>query len=133
MYDASLLPEASPLVRRHEEDDLQRATCQFLTVSLPDDATYFAIPNGGKRHRREAARMSGLGLRAGVPDLCVVHRGRALFIELKAKRGVVSAAQREMQRRLIYAGAAVCLCRSVAEVEASLLEAAVHLRARVAA
>jgi len=133
MYDASLLAEPAPVVRRHLEDDLQKATMAFLDVALPADAVAFAIPNGGKRHAREAARMSGLGLRAGVPDLCVVHRGRAVFIELKAKRGVVSAAQREMQRRLIYAGAAVCLCRSVAEVEASLLEAAVHLRARVAA
>jgi hypothetical protein len=133
MYDASLLPAASPLVRRHEEDDLQRAVMRFLDVALPADAVAFAIPNGGKRHAREAARMKGLGVRAGVPDLCVVAAGRPILIELKTKHGVVSAAQREMQRRLIYAGAAVCLCRSVAEVEASLLEAAVHLRARVAA
>jgi hypothetical protein len=91
----------------------------------------FAVPNGGKRHAREAARMKGLGVKAGVPDLCVVYRGRAAFLELKAKRGVMSPAQKAMQKRLIYAGADVCLCKSVAEVEASLLEAAIPLRARL--
>jgi len=50
---------------------------------------------------------------------------------LKAPHGRMSPAQREMARKLIYCGAAVCMCRSVAEVEASLLEAAIPLRARL--
>lgn len=128
---STLLPE--PARRRHLEDDLQRACCQFLAVALPPDATFFSIPNGGKRHRREAARMSGLGLRPGVPDLCVIHRGRAVFIELKAPRGVVSAAQRAMAKLLIYCGAEVMLCKSVEELEAGLRECAVHLRGSVLA
>jgi hypothetical protein len=65
--------------------------------------------------------------------LAVIRRGRAIFIELKAKRGVFSTAQRAMDRRLIYAGADVCLCRSVPEVEAALRQVGVPLRAVVAA
>jgi hypothetical protein len=128
---ASLLPEPAP--RRHAEDDLQRACCAFLEWALPPDAVFYAVPNGGKRHKREAARMAGLGLRAGVPDLAIVHRGRALFVELKSGRGVMSPAQRSMAQRLNYAGAAVCCCRSVEEVEAALREACVPLRGSVAA
>jgi hypothetical protein len=127
---ASLVPERG-VRRRHPEDDLQRQVMAFLDVALPAEAVAFAVPNGGKRHAREAARMKGLGVKAGVPDLCVVYRGRAAFLELKAKRGVMSPAQKAMQKRLIYAGADVCLCKSVAEVEASLLEAAIPLRARL--
>jgi hypothetical protein len=125
------VPEPAP--RRHDEDSLQRDVCQFLAVALPTGATYFAVPNGGKRSKREAARMTGLGLRAGVPDLVVIHRGRALFVELKAKRGVMSAAQRDMLRLLGFCGCQVMLCRSVPEVEAALLAAGVPLRATVSA
>jgi hypothetical protein len=118
--------------RQHPEDDLQRSVVQFLRLALPPDAVHFSIPNGGKRHPREAARMVGLGLVSGIPDICVIHRGRVAFIELKAKAGVMSAAQKEMTRRLVYCGAAVCLCRSVEDVEAQLREACVPLRASVA-
>ena len=128
---ASLLP--APAARRHDEDDLQRDVCRFLDVALPTGSMYFAVPNGGRRHAREAARMKGLGLRAGIPDLEVIHRGRALFIELKAKRGVMSQAQRDMLRLLGFCGCPVMLCRSVPEVEAALRDAGMPLRASVSA
>jgi hypothetical protein len=117
--------------RAHVEDDLQRAICHFLQWALPADAVYFAVPNGGLRSPRVAARMRATGTRAGVPDLCIIHRGHALFIELKAAHGTMSAVQKEMARRLIYAGAEVMLCRSLEDVERSLREAGVHLRGTV--
>lgn len=128
---ASLLPEAPR--RRHVEDDLQKSVFAYLARALPDEGTAYAIPNGGKRHAREAARMKGLGVVAGMPDIGICYRGRAMFVELKAPRGVVSAAQRETIRKLTYCGAPVMLCRSVEDVEAALREACVPLRASVAA
>ena len=119
--------------RRHLEGDLQRAVHQYLTVALPPDAVHFAIPNGLMRSKTAAARARGEAVRAGIPDLCVIFRGRAAFIELKTPRGVQSQAQRDMANKLIYAGAAVCLCKSVQEVERSLLEACIPLRGQVAA
>jgi len=56
-----------------------------------------------------------------------------MFVELKTAKGIMSAAQREMARRLNYAGASVMLCRSVPELEAQLREACVPLKASVAA
>ena len=117
--------------RRHDEEDLQRQICHYLAVALPSDALFFAVPNGGLRSPKVAARMRGTGTRAGVPDLCVIFRGHALFLELKTPRGVMSAAQKEMQKRLIYCGAEVMLIRSLEDCEKALREACVPLRGTV--
>lgn len=119
--------------RAHEEDDIQRDVVTFLRWALPADAEYCHIPNGGQRHKRAAARLVGLGLRAGMPDLLVVHQGRALFIELKAPGGVLSSVQRQVIRKLKYCGCLVELCRSVPEVERVLVDAGLRLRGRVSA
>jgi hypothetical protein len=128
---ATLLP--GPARRRHEEADLQRSVHHYLSWSLPPDAVHFAVPNGLMRSKKAAARAQGEGVMAGIPDLCVVHRGRAIFIELKAARGVVSAAQRAMMGRLYYSGAEVVVCKGVPEVQAALLHLGVPLKALVAA
>jgi hypothetical protein len=128
---ATLLPD--PPARQYRESVLQRSIHQYLSWALPPDAIHFSIPNGLMRSKKAAARAQGEGLAAGVPDLCVIFRGRAYFIELKSGRGVMSPAQRSMTQRLVYAGAAVCCCRSVPEVEAALRAAMVPLRGTVAA
>jgi hypothetical protein len=128
---ASLLPERRA-VRRHDEDTFQKQVCQYLRWSLPADALYFAIPNGSQRHSKAAARLVGQGVRAGIPDLCVVYRGRAIFIELKTARGVLSEAQRQMHRKLGYCGCTVLVSRSLEGVETSLRELGLPLRGSVA-
>lgn len=51
------------------------------------------VPNGGRRDPREAARMAGQGVKAGVPDLLIFRRpplrpeARGVAIELKRRRG----------------------------------------------
>lgn len=128
---ASLMP-VRRVARRHDEDDLQRAVMVFLDWSLPPDAVAFAVPNGGKRGKREAARMRGMGVKAGIPDICVIHSGRVAFIELKARRGVMSPAQKDMTRRLVYCRTAVFMCKSVDEVDEALRTVGVQLRTRLA-
>jgi hypothetical protein len=121
--------DANEPPRLHPEDDLQRAVVEYLRWALPDDALAFHIPNGGLRHKRAAARLAGLGLRAGMPDLCVVWRGLVLFIELKAPRGVLSAVQRQMKKRLEYCGCPIWVCRTVSQVEIVLRDFGLPLRA----
>ena len=123
----------SPARRRYAESETQRTVNQQLAWSLPDDAVHFAIPNGLMRSKKARARAQGEGVMAGIPDLCVVHRGRAIFIELKSRRGVMSPAQRSMLRKLEYCGCPVLLCRSAPEVEAGLRGLGVPLKATVAA
>lgn len=66
--------------------------------------------------------MKGLGVVAGVPDICVIKGGCAHFLELKAPRGVVSEKQGAVHCKLWDAG-----CRVA--VAYSLDEALIHLEA----
>ncbi len=54
------------------------------------------IPNGGSRHRIEAARLKQSGVKSGIPDLClpVARNGfHGLYLELKAHGGKLSPTQ----------------------------------------
>lgn len=119
-------------IRNRPEETLQRSVAQFLDVALPDDAVWFAIPNGYKRTKAEAGIAKAMGQKAGIPDLCIIHEGNPIFIELKAKGGRVSPAQQHMQYDLTFAGAHATTCYSLQEVE-SYLTIFMTLRARAAA
>ena len=57
------------------EADEQRVVvewCDWMRIPV------FHIPNGGSRHKAEAARLKVQGVKAGVPDLCIpVARGNS--------------------------------------------------------
>lgn len=56
------------------------------TGRFPELKLLFHVPNGGKRNAAEAARFKAMGVKAGVPDLClpVPMNGYAgLYIEMK--------------------------------------------------
>jgi hypothetical protein len=108
------------------ERALQSATFDFLRVALPADACAFAVPNGDGRMTTMPGALSG------VPDICIVYRGRSIFIELKTAKGAVRLNQKFVHDRLTLAGALVAVCRSVEAVE-ELLSQIIPLRARLAA
>ena len=102
------------------EDNLQKAVVDYLELieAREPGFVFFAVPNAGKRSFKGAAREKAMGLRSGVPDLCIIFGGRPHFIELKApgsligKRGKPKAdprsvSQKHFQWRLIAAGSAV--------------------------
>jgi hypothetical protein len=68
---------------------------------------FYHIPNGGRRNMLEAVKFKRMGVKAGVPDLCIplARKGyHGLYIELKrVSGGSVSEAQRywleELQRQ----------------------------------
>ena len=123
--------------RKHPEEALQRTTAQFLgiekNVALPEDAVWFHPPNGGARSKAEAGIFKAMGVKAGVPDIIVVYRGRMIAIELKAAGGSLSPAQKDMHARLSMAGALVYTATSVEAVEGFLRGAGVPLRATTGA
>jgi hypothetical protein len=57
--------------------------------------------------------MKGLGVRAGVPDLCCIRDGRAFFLELKSAGGRLSPAQIATHSLLVSAGAMVATVDSL--------------------
>lgn len=116
------------------EEQIQGAVASFLDRSLPPDAVWFHPPNGGHRHPAVAAKLKWAGVKPGVPDVVIVWRGRAIFIELKAHKGTLSDAQKEMQERLVLSGAVVFeVARSVDEVEGFLRGVGIPLHVRIAA
>lgn len=101
--------------RSHPEDDLQRQVVDFLSVSnLP--CLWFAIPNGGKRSRTEAAIMKGLGVVSGAPDLAFHWKGGSGFIELKSIAGRQSINQWAWELRCKDLSIPYALCRTLDEV-----------------
>lgn len=107
---------------RRPEQTLQRAVVQYLDAVLPATAWCFHAPNGGGRSKVEAAIFKGLGVRAGIPDICILYDGRAFWIELKAAKGRLSEAQERAHVRLWEAGCPVADARSLDDVRRLLVE-----------
>ena len=128
---SSLLPDDPP--RRHEEDELQRSIVDYARWALPQNALLFAVPNGGKRHKREAQRLVGLGVRAGIPDLILWHDSHTLGIEVKLRNTYLSPHQRQMHDRMKVCGVPAVVVRSLDEFIATVQSFGVRLRARTTA
>ncbi len=111
----------------HREDSEQKALVDWAdlapmprTLGLPLNTRVgeylFAIPNGGLRNAREAARLKGLGVRPGVSDLFLSYPSQAkhgLYIEMKAPRGnrsTVSDKQHTFLTRMMFAGYGAVVC-----------------------
>jgi len=101
------------------EHQVQVAICEYLDIRK---VVYFAIPNGGKRNITTAAKLKKEGVKAGIPDICIIKNSQAFFLEVKrpavpgAAKGRLSPAQKEMIPRLEEAGAEVKIVYSVADV-----------------
>jgi len=117
---------------KRPEESLQKSVCQYLDRVLPDDAFYFAIPNQrGTRSKIENMILKTLGVKAGVPDLCILYKGFAHFVELKAKGRKASDAQTLVAAEIRLAGAGWTLSRSVESVEDSLQRWKIPLKGKL--
>ncbi len=101
------------------ESRVHRAVARFLDLALPADCWWTTIGHGGGGKVR-GAKLKAAGLKAGAPDILIVYRGQALFIELKGPKGRLSPVQHETHYQIGEAGARVAMCRSVDEVETYL-------------
>ena len=79
----------------------QTALARWLDLSK---LLWYAIPNGEKRDVITGANLKRQGVKAGVPDICILEPRspyHGLYIELKrGSGGVVSKAQREWLDKL---------------------------------
>jgi hypothetical protein len=91
--------------RRRPEDAIQRAVFEHLRIRGAEGAFFFAVPNGGFRRPVEAAIFKSLGVRAGVPDVFIVHNGHCFAMELKAEGGRATDKQLACIAALREAGA----------------------------
>jgi hypothetical protein len=113
--------------RMRPEARLQESVCQFLALQERMGLLlWFAVPNGGSRNLLEAVNLKRQGLRAGVPDLCIIPKiGPVMFIELKSEEGTLSRLQSIWLQNLVEYGCPVRVCRSRDEVEQFLYETGV--------
>lgn len=93
--------------------------CSFLKYNgLPLLKIIRHIPNGGLRSKTEAARLKGMGVLAGTPDIHLPvprHNFSSLYLELKTEEGELSKDQKEQIKILRSLGNKVVICRNVAD------------------
>lgn len=86
----------------------------LMANRYPELRMLFHIPNGGSRGKAEAGRFRAMGVRPGVPDLCLpvaVGGHHGLYIELKrVKGGRVSEEQAAWQAELRARGYVAEVC-----------------------
>lgn len=101
--------------KRQTEEQVHRAIAQYCDAVLPQSVFWTTFPAGGGGVVR-GARLQGMGLKPGVPDLMFIFASRTYFIEVKAEGGRLSTCQRECHEDLFEAGACVATCRSIDDV-----------------
>jgi hypothetical protein len=80
-----------------------------LSLRGAPTAYWFHVANGGFRSLIEAAILKSLGVRAGVPDLIIIHDGKTYGLELKADGNKPTKLQVEAQEAMRAAGAQVAV------------------------
>lgn len=110
------------------EDVVQISILEWLALVLPD-ATVIHVPNGGKRSISQAVKFKRLGVKAGVCDLLVFLSGaRTIFLEVKTRKGVLSAEQLSFHADMKGKGFFVATVRCVDDVRNALAHAGVRTR-----
>jgi hypothetical protein len=117
------------------EDDLHESVASALDVLLMPPAMWTTFPAGSVPLPPQfATKLSRLGLHRGWPDILILHQ-RVFGVELKRVGGAVSRTrmrvldgQVDVFPRLVAAGMAIAVCRSVDEVLAALATWQVPLR-----
>ena len=101
------------------EAGLQSSCIEWFNLQFPKmKLLLFAVPNGGRRNKIEAANLKRQGVRAGVADLILLFpKGGhgSLCIEMKYKKGTQQDSQKDWQRVEDAAGNKYVVCRSLNE------------------
>ena len=88
-------------MRNKEEEHLQTACISWFDYQYPQfKKLLFAVPNGGSRHKLEAANLKRQGVRAGVSDLIFLYPSfnyAFLCIEFKTLKGKQSDEQKQFE------------------------------------
>ncbi len=73
-----------------------------------------------------------MGVKAGVPDILLIFRGRPVLIEIKpGKAGSLSPVQKEIHTEIVLAGGVVTVIRSLEELVNFLEVLGIPLQARL--
>jgi hypothetical protein len=125
-------------VRRQSEHGLQIAVAHMLELVVdPGECWWTAVDHGvGRLGKAEAGIRKRRGVKAGIPDfifLCMnPFTGPWLFgVELKAGKGSLSAAQKDLRDAWQRMGVPIDVARSLEDVQGILEHRNVALRRRM--
>lgn len=107
------------------EDTIHRSMVDWLHMQekIGRIALFFHCPNGARRTRFEQGQAKRWGMRAGVPDLIILHNsGLVDWVEVKSATGTLSKEQLAFSERLIEAGHYFKVVRSLEELMGGLKE-----------
>ena len=99
---------------KQDEHNIQVAICKWLNFT--QDFFYFAIPNGGLRHRLVAIKLKMEGAKAGVADMFWMisnENWKGLFIEVKIDKGKQSPSQKDFEAVAMKHGYYYAVVRSI--------------------
>lgn len=98
---------------RRPEQAIQKAVFAHIKTRGAPGLFAFAVPNGGYRRPIEAAILKSQGVVPGVPDIVLIHKGRAFGLELKAPGGRMTERQLAAHAAMDEAGAFVCVAEGL--------------------
>ena len=99
---------------KQDEHKLQVAICKWLDYT--QDFYYYAIPNGGLRHRLVAIKLKMEGAKAGVADMFWMvsnDNWKGLFIEVKIEKGRQTPNQKDFEQIALKHGYFYSVVRSI--------------------
>ena len=91
---------------------------EYMTGKYPCLKWMHAIPNGGSRHKAEAARLKKQGVKAGIADIFLPFPSgqyHGLYIEMKYGKGKLSEKQAEFIQFAKSVGFKAEVCWSMLE------------------
>ena len=91
---------------------------ELMSNRFPCLKWMYHCPNGGSRNVVEAANLKRMGVKSGVPDLCLPYPSsgyHGLYIEMKTDKGRSTAAQREYIDWLNEQGYMALVCHGAGE------------------
>jgi len=91
------------------EQTIQRAAFRHIAQRGVPNLFAFHPANGGFRRPIEAKILERQGVRAGVPDVILIHAGRTYGLEIKAEGGRPTKAQLDALVAMEAAGATVAV------------------------
>lgn len=109
-----------------EEHKLQVQCVRNFRYTFPEHQhCLFAVPNGGKRDAKTAARLKDEGVVPGVSDLILLvpsDEYHALLIEMKTPNGRQSESQKQWENIVTKLGYKYVICRSLIEFSLAVLD-----------
>ena len=100
------------------EHQIQKSIAQYLDLRR---LCWWAVPNGGRRNIITAKKLKAEGVKSGIPDITLIHKGKYYGIEVKkpktsTPKGTLSSNQKTRIAQIEDSGGVVGLVYSVSDV-----------------